>query len=92
MMAKLHINGAASPSLSKSPPRQTQTIEYTSTAPAPPSSHKQDGEEDEDVPTHLYDRLPSHMLIDGKPDYLRMILMCGLQDFDCGHGEVLMGS
>lgn len=72
------MNGDTTKGLGKSPTHQTSTIEYTSSAPIPPSSsiHAQNGEEDEDIPYHLYDRLPSHMLEDGKPDYLRMILMC----------------
>jgi hypothetical protein len=67
----------------KSPPHQPATIEYSSSAPLPPSSsnHVQNGEEDEDVPSHLYEKLPAHTLeSDGRggkvPDYLRMILMC----------------
>jgi hypothetical protein len=28
------------------------------------------------VPSHLYEKLPEHLLSDGTPDYLRMILMC----------------
>ncbi|KAK8845478.1 threonine ammonia-lyase, biosynthetic [Kwoniella newhampshirensis] len=69
-------NGSSSHShLSKSP---TTTIEYTSTAPYPPPSSQHDV--NETVPSHLYDKLPSHLLEDnGKgekvPDYLRMILM-----------------
>lgn len=69
-------NGDHTPSFSKSPPHQSKTIEYTSSAPQPPTTHAQNGEEDEDVPTHLYEKLPKHMLENGKPDYLRMILMC----------------
>jgi hypothetical protein len=57
-------------------------IEYSSSAPFPPSSskHAQNGEEDEPIPYHLYDGLPSHMMEKGPngivPDYLRLILMC----------------
>jgi hypothetical protein len=75
---KASANGAHTPSFSKSPPHQSKTIEYTSSAPQPPTSHAQNGEEDEDVPTHLYEKLPGHLLENGKPDYLRMILMCEL--------------
>lgn len=28
------------------------------------------------MPSHLYEKLPEHLLSDGTPDYLRMILMC----------------
>jgi uncharacterized Zn-finger protein len=64
-------------------PPTGSTIEYASSAPLPPSSsnHAQNGEEDEEVPSHLYGRLPKHVLVrDEKgrevPDYLKMILMC----------------
>ncbi|KAL1407087.1 threonine deaminase [Vanrija albida] len=67
--------------LAKSPPNQTSTIEYASSAPFPPSSskHAQDGTEDESVPDHLYAKLPKQYLEKGPngqdvPDYLRMIL------------------
>lgn len=80
------MNGDSTPSFSKSPTHQTSTIEYTSSAPLPPSGHAQNGNEDEDFPAHLYEKLPPHMLENGKPDYLRMILMCSLihhgQDYD----------
>ncbi|GFZ51813.1 Threonine deaminase [Saitozyma sp. JCM 24511] len=70
-------NGASSAHLATSPPHNPTTIEYASSAPLPPSSskHAQNGEEDEDVPSHLYEKLPEHLLSDGTPDYLRMILM-----------------
>lgn len=58
-------------------------MEYSSSAPLPPSAsnHAQNGEEDEAVPTHLYDMIPEHMFetnAQGQkvPNYLRMILMC----------------
>lgn len=39
---------------------------------------------DEDIPDHLYDRLPEHLMTTDEkgrrvPDYLRMILMCELE-------------
>lgn len=39
---------------------------------------------DDEVPKHLYDRLPGHMMTRDKmgrevPDYLKMILMCELE-------------
>jgi threonine dehydratase len=72
-------NGSLSP-LAKSPPHNPKTIEYASSAPVPSSSkHAQDGTEDEDIPTHLYSKLPAHYLENGVPDYLRMILMCTLK-------------
>ncbi|WVR03496.1 threonine ammonia-lyase, biosynthetic [Kwoniella sp. DSM 27419] len=60
---------------SKSPPSH---MEYTSSAPFPPPSSKH--QDNEDVPSHLYEQLPAHMLMDnGKgskvPDYLKMTLM-----------------
>ncbi|KAL7418803.1 threonine deaminase [Cryptotrichosporon argae] len=61
--------------LSKSP-QNPSAIEYASSAPLPAvTSHAQDGQHDEAVPTHLYDKLPRHLLENGTPDYLRMILM-----------------
>ncbi|OCF45188.1 threonine ammonia-lyase, biosynthetic [Kwoniella heveanensis CBS 569] len=62
-------------SLSKSPPSH---MEYTSSAPFPPPSSKHS--DNEEVPSHLYEKLPSHILEDNGrgnkvPDYLRMILM-----------------
>jgi threonine dehydratase len=41
----------------------------------------QNGTEDEDVPSHLYGRLPKHAMVKDEqgrevPDYLKMILMC----------------
>lgn len=79
------LNGDVHQAPLRSPTHASTTIEYTSSAPLPPSSsaHAQNGEEDEDIPTHLYDRLPSHMLEDGKPDYLRMILMCASSRLVC---------
>ncbi|RSH85552.1 hypothetical protein EHS25_003691 [Saitozyma podzolica] len=70
-------NGTSAIHLATSPPHNPTTIEYASSAPLPPSSskHAQNGEEDEDVPSHLYEKLPEHLLSDGTPDYLRMILM-----------------
>jgi hypothetical protein len=79
-------NGLSSPStstahLSRSPPN-APPIDYASTAPIPPSGSKHvNGQGDEEVPDHLYTRLPDHlMMTDEKgrkvPDYLRMILMC----------------
>lgn len=83
----LHTNGNGNHHLSKSPPHHPSTIEYSSSAPLPPSSssHVQNGEEDEDIPSHLYGKLPAHALeSDGRggkvPDYLRLILMCELID------------
>ncbi|WRT63734.1 threonine ammonia-lyase, biosynthetic [Kwoniella shivajii] len=73
------VNGnsasTSSHSFSKSPPSH---MEYTSSAPFPPPSSKHD--DNEEIPSHLYEKLPSHLLEDnGKgfkvPDYLRMILM-----------------
>ena len=69
-------------SLSRSPPNHT--LEYSSSAPVPPSSSKhQNGYPDEPIPSHLYERLPAHLLKQGRkgkaPDYLRMILMCESQ-------------
>lgn len=68
--------------LSRSPPH-APPIDYASSAPVPPSSSKHaNGVEDEDIPSHLYEMLPEHLMVDagngkGKvPDYLRMILMC----------------
>ncbi|KAK4688881.1 threonine dehydratase, partial [Tremellales sp. Uapishka_1] len=68
--------------LSKSPPHQPSIIEYSSTAPAAPSSsnHAANGSEDEAIPSHLYSKLPDHVMetdANGNkvPDYLRMILM-----------------
>ena len=60
-------------------------IEYSSSAPMPTqsASHTVSGN-DPEVPTHLYQNLPKHLLVDhgdGKeptPDYLRMILLCKL--------------
>lgn len=73
---------SGSHSSARSPPTGS-TIEYASSAPLPPSSssHAQNGTEDEDVPTHLYGRLPRHVLVKDErgrevPDYLKMILMC----------------
>ena len=65
-------------SLSRSPVTAT-TIEYASTAPQASTAHAED--KDEDVPAHLYNKLPKQYLEKGKsgqdvPDYLRMILMC----------------
>jgi pentafunctional AROM polypeptide len=58
-------------------------IEYSSSAPMPTQSatHTVNGN-DPEVPTHLYSRLPAHMLLPGvngqdpTPDYMRMILLC----------------
>jgi hypothetical protein len=60
-------------------------IEYSSSAPMPTqtASHTVNGD-DPEVPTHLYQRLPKHLLIsqgnnkEPTPDYLRMILLCKL--------------
>lgn len=79
-------NGLSTPStstahLSRSPPH-APPIDYASTAPIPPSGSKHvDGQEDEEVPDHLYSRLPEHLMTTDEkgrrvPDYLRMILMC----------------
>ncbi|EIW68008.1 hypothetical protein TREMEDRAFT_63892 [Tremella mesenterica DSM 1558] len=58
------------------------TIEYSSTAPEPPSAlkHSQNGHSDDDIPDHLYQTLPPHFMerdSNGRlvPDYLRMILL-----------------
>lgn len=64
-------------SLSRSPVTST-TLEYASTAPQASSAH---AGADEDVPAHLYAKLPRQYLERGRggkdvPDYLRMILMC----------------
>lgn len=75
------LSSARSPnsnSLSRSPVTAT-TIEYASTAPQASTGH--DEAQDEDVPAHLYQKLPRQYLEKGKggqdvPDYLRMILMC----------------
>nr|WRH23594.1 L-serine dehydratase [Naematelia aurantialba] len=76
------VNGSLT-HLSQSPPHQPSTIEYASSAPLPASSskHAQNGQEDEEFPSHLYEKLPRHLLEisqDGTaqvPDYLKMILM-----------------
>ncbi|WWC99320.1 threonine ammonia-lyase, biosynthetic [Kwoniella sp. B9012] len=68
-------SSSSSHSFSKSPPSY---MEYTSSAPFPPTSAKHD--DNEDIPSHLYEKLPDHYLkVNGKgqkvPDYLKMILM-----------------
>lgn len=78
-------NGLSSPStstahLSRSPPN-APPIDYASSAPVPPSGMN-GPQGDKEVPDHLYDRLPEHLMtVDEKgrtvPDYLKMILMCG---------------
>lgn len=73
------LSTARSPnSLSRSPVTST-TIEYASTAPQASTAHAEG--QDEDVPAHLYAKLPRQYLEPGRtgkdvPDYLRMILMC----------------
>lgn len=69
--------------LSRSPPH-APPIDYASSAPVPPSGskHLNGHQGDEEVPDHLYERLPEHLMtVDEKgrkvPDYLKMILMCG---------------
>ncbi|ORX34730.1 tryptophan synthase beta subunit-like PLP-dependent enzyme [Kockovaella imperatae] len=69
-----------------SPPAQfhnyaTTTIEYSSSAPEPPNGHHASSPNGiDDVPSHLYEKIPKHMMEVDKnghrvPDYLRMILM-----------------
>ncbi|WWC85912.1 threonine ammonia-lyase, biosynthetic [Kwoniella dendrophila CBS 6074] len=68
-------SSSSSQSFSKSPPSY---MEYTSSAPFPPPSSKHD--DNEDVPSHLYEKLPEHIMQTNSkgqkvPDYLKMILM-----------------
>lgn len=75
----------AAHSLSRSPVTST-TIEYASTAPQASSAHPEG--KDEEVPAHLYEKLPKQYLEKGKngvdvPDYLRMILMCEWSCLQC---------
>ncbi|WWC66661.1 threonine ammonia-lyase, biosynthetic [Kwoniella pini CBS 10737] len=68
------ISSSSSHSFSKSPPSY---MEYTSSAPFPPATKHDDNEE---IPSHLYEKLPNHILETNSkgqktPDYLKMILM-----------------
>jgi len=80
-------HGLTSPSSSKAhlsrSPAHASPIDYASSAPVPPSGskHLNGHQGDEEVPDHLYDRLPEHLMTTDEkgrkvPDYLKMILMC----------------
>ena len=80
-------HGLTSPSSSKAhlsrSPAHAPPIDYASSAPVPPSGskHLNGHSGDEEVPDHLYDRLPEHLMTTDEkgrkvPDYLKMILMC----------------
>ena len=78
-LQELPLPSSSTAHLSRSPPH-APPIDYASSAPVPPSGsngHKGD----EEVPYHLYDRLPEHLMTTDEkgrkvPDYLKMILMC----------------